>query len=211
MERRDRQMQIMTLMGNRIDQEHALINSRMTWLMTLNGFLLAIYGVAVTNSDKFASGKAFGIVVIGSSAVGAICNASAIYSHYWASRALKETEQTARWALDDKHIDEDDMKDPAYLFRLFGRDPGAVGSGGPAKSKATHPFWPLHKLMHPWNLLPIVFDVAFVLLPFVELEIKLKGSSYRVPPLMAALPLLLLLLTFVSFLHERLMERRRAG
>ena len=208
MERRDRQIQIMTIMGNRIDQEHALINSRMTWLMTLNGFLLAIYGVTVTNSDKFSSGKAFAVVVIGNSVVGAICNGSALYSHYWASRALKETEEAARWALAAERLAEDEMANPSYLFRLFGRDPGFVGTEGPKKSKPTHPLWPLHRLMHPWNFLPIIFSVAFASLPFVELDIAIKGSHYEVSALAATLPLMAVCLIVVLFVHERILEKR---
>ncbi|MGX6608587.1 hypothetical protein ACWKSP_41725 [Micromonosporaceae bacterium Da 78-11] len=200
----------MSIMANRIDQEHVLINSRMTWLMTLNGFLFAIYGVAVTNSDKFASGRAFVVVVIGSSAMGAICNASALYSHYWASRALKETEEAARWALANVHIAEDVIRNPTYLFRLFGRDPGISRTEGPKLSRPMHPFWPLHRLIHPWFFLPIICCFAFMLLPFAELDISIKGANYRLWSGVAALPLLAVFLIVVFFLHERFLEAKAA-
>lgn len=209
MNRRDRQFQIMTLLGHCMDREHSLVNSRLTWLMTLDGFLIAAFGLVVTNVDKLSDGRAFIAVVTSISILGTLCNASVLYSNYWASRAMKEADEAARWALDSSRIDADGLEHPSYLFRLFGRDPRELDVDGPQLSQPWHPVTPPQKILHPWYLLPLLFCVTFVILPFSSRSAIIHGHSYILPVVAASLPLAFLFLAILLFLGERNSERLR--
>jgi hypothetical protein len=177
--------------------------------MTLDGFLIAAFGLVVTNVDKLSDGRAFIAVVTSISILGTLCNASVLYSNYWASRAMKEADEAARWALDSSRIDADGLEHPSYLFRLFGRDPRELDVDGPQLSQPWHPVTPPQKILHPWYLLPLLFCVTFVILPFSSRSAIIHGHSYILPVVAASLPLAFLFLAILLFLGERNSERLR--
>lgn len=208
---REAQLEVLKIMGARIDQEHSLIGSRMTWLMTLNGFLFAALGLVVANSGNLTSGRAAAFLVLVVATLGTLSNASALYSHYWASRAIHETELATRWALSPAQIAASSMHPPEALFRLFGRDPKLRSVGGHRLiCSAYHPMWPLQKLVHPWFFLPLLCCGIFAILPLAMSTLSLRdGKVYDTALLVRTIPLTLLcLMTFGVVLGLTTTERR---
>ncbi len=207
MEIRDRQLQLIELLGNRIDQEHSLISSRMTWLMTQNGFLFAAFALLVANARYFYSANILATLIATICLTGAISNASAFYSHYWASRAIREADLATRWAL--PQASDNAIAFPVGLFRLAGRDPKSEEGLGPPKSTASHPIWPPQRLVHPWFLLPLTTCVVFVALPFAVSTINIaEGRPHDGSNWLAALALAGVAGLAILFATERWQEFR---
>jgi hypothetical protein len=195
-------------LGDRVDQEHSLIASRMAWLMAMNGLFFAAIGLVVSSSNGRSDGRPLALVIVGMAIVGSLSNLSALYSHYWASRAIKEAEDAARWALDPSRLDEDPIKAPVQLLRLFGRDPKPASRGGPSRSDPWHPFWPLNRLFHPWHLMPLLGCLGFSVLPLFVRRIELDDGldDYSIPWIWVSGPLITVsaftALFFVGLGHE---------
>jgi hypothetical protein len=207
MDVRERQLELVSLLSDRIDREHTLISSRMTWLMALNGFLFAAFGILVTNARYFQSADSLATLIGLVGSVGALSNASALYSHYWASRAIREADLATRWAL--TKVEEDRFTPAEALFRLAGRDPDfARMPDGLKRSRARHPVWPPWKLLHPWFLLPLIGATAFVLLSLSAGTVQTAGSSHDASNWLSAMPLLSLCPIIAIFICERVVEVR---
>jgi hypothetical protein len=210
MDVRERQLELLGLLSDRIDREHTLISSRMTWLMALNGFLFAAFGILVTNARYFQSANALATLIGLVGSVGALSNASAMYSHYWASRAILEADLATRWAL--TNVEADRITPAEALFRLAGRDPNlAQMPDGLRRSKARHPVWPPWKLLHPWFLLPLVGGIAFVVLSLSVGTVHTAGTSHDASNWLSAMPLLSLCPIVAIFAWERVVEFRGRG
>jgi hypothetical protein len=176
----------------RVNHEHDFISNRMTWLMTLNGFLVAGLAISIANSDKIPA-NSLTVILVAVSSLGAVSNASALFSNYWASRAITEMTHALHVALSSLDLKERRAQTWG-LLRLYGRDPD-----NPPMPRSS--FWiPPSKVLHPWHLLPIVFTVAYAAAPFSGLidEIVsrsgIAGSGIGIP--LALVPIALTLTTF---------------
>ncbi len=159
-----------------------------------------------TNSRFLQSASVLAALTGTIGAVGATSNASALYSHYWASRSIRDADLATRWGLE--RVKEDEIDPPEALFRLAGRDPKLPGNGRyPKLSTATHPVWPPQRLLHPWHLLPLVACAGFIAMPLSVGRLQTAGADdasvwLLVLPILALTPLVAL------FASERVLERR---
>ncbi|QIS03008.1 hypothetical protein F5X71_12410 [Nocardia brasiliensis] len=138
---------LVEVFADRIKFEHDIIGQRMSWLMTLNGFLIGGAAILSANRDRFtAPGVLTGALVIICLA-GALSNASCLFSNWWAGKAMRD----AADALADSWSDEARRR-VGPLMRLYGRDPRAFrGAERPLPSE-----W-----LHPWFLLPTLFWLLY--------------------------------------------------
>jgi hypothetical protein len=208
---RDAQLEIWKLLGSRIDQEHGLITGRMTWLMTLNGLLTAAIGVVFTAGIRTANRSTAILVVtavVALATLGAMSNWSVLYSHYWASRAIKEAELAARWALDLGRLAQPKLQRPEAMFRLFGRDPKMRQANGmDLRASPWHPIWPPNRLVHPWFFLPILGAALFPMLAITFRRLPLAGGTdYEAPWLFSAIPAMTLAAGVALFFAGRIKE-----
>lgn len=163
--------------STRIAHEHDLISQRMTWLMTVNGFLLAAYAVVISGSVGQRFPDALTAAVIGISALGSIANASCFFSNYWASRALREATQALHQMSAEGLLP---VNYQAYL-RLYGSDP--------RNPPTSFSMWrPPSTILHPWHLLPLVFLVAFVSAPYMFRHL---APTHAISAFVSSIPLIL--------------------
>jgi hypothetical protein len=197
--------EVLTVFGERVNHEHELIAHRMSWLMALNGFLVAAIGITIANSSRIPH-STLNLIVVGVSCLGAISNASCLFSNYWASRAISETAIALHTVLNAPEYRETKTRSWRSL-RLYGRDPD--------NPPLPPSFWrPPTKFLHPWHLLPIIFGLTYLLVPISGLNRTIaihrgSGQSGATDILLAILPTLL---TALIFLPPILIERtwRRA-
>lgn len=143
--------QYLVLFADRLKVEHDIINQRMTWLMTLNSFLIGGAAVLAANFDKFATKPAvLASAVIFICTVGGLSNASCFYSNCWASVAIRAT----ACALSSLLGNGPHRARALARMRLFGRDPRAFDR--PDRFQTS-------ELLHPWMLLPVIFVGIFSL------------------------------------------------
>lgn len=182
--------------ATRIAHEHELISQRMTWLMTVNGFLLAAYAVVVSGSVAQRIPSALTAAVIGISTLGSIANASCFFSNYWASRALREAAQALH------RMSTEGLLPVGYqtYLRLYGSDP--------RNPPTSFSMWrPPSKILHPWHLLPLVFLVAFVAAPFMFRHL---APTHQIPVAASSIPLILTAVLFsIPIAAEWLWRRRK--
>lgn len=168
--------------STRLAHEHELISQRMTWLMTVNGFLLAAYAVVISGSVGQRYPAALTAAVIGISTLGAIANASCFFSNYWASRALLEAAQALHRMSTEGLLP---VGYQAYL-RLYGSDP--------RNPPTSFSMWrPPSKILHPWHLLPLVFLVAFVSAPYMFRHL---APTHVMPAFDSSVPLIVTTVLF---------------
>lgn len=144
------------LFHERLRAEHDLIAHRMSWLMTLNGFLIGGAAVMVANSDRFDDSASLNGVLLMVAILGAVSNASCLFSNYWGTAAIRGAGAALLAAWDD--LDEEQKQRRIDRMRLYGRDPLAFRRPGRALT-----WW-----MHPWILLPGLFTIALALVPMVS-------------------------------------------
>ena len=165
------------LYSTRVTHEHELISQRMTWLMAVNGFLLAASAVVISGSVGQKAPSVLTASIIGISTLGALANASCFFSNYWANRALREATQALH------RMSSDGLLPSGYqeYLRLYGSDPRTPPS--------SFSIWrPPSAILHPWHLLPLVFLVAFVAAPFM---FRHPTTGYVIPTLVSVIPLTL--------------------
>lgn len=197
--------EVLAVFGERVNHEHELIAHRMSWLMALNGFLIAAIGITIANSNRIPH-SSLNLILVGVSCLGAISNASCLFSNYWASRAISETAIALHAVLNTPEYREAKTRSWRSL-RLYGRDPD--------NPPLPPSFWrPPTKILHPWHLLPIIFGITYLLVPISGLNQTIpihpgSGQSGATDILLALLPILL---TALIFLPPILIERnwRRA-
>lgn len=140
--------------------EADLTGQRMTWLMSLNGFIFAGLSLLLVNRSQIQSSSpgTFLLLVAVAADAGLVSNLSTIYSNYWADRATREADV----ALSAHVLLNSDANEYRDLFRLAGRDPEHAPSfRGTAVS-----FWsPPGNVLHSWFLLPGVFALLFAAAP----------------------------------------------
>ena len=182
--------------ATRIAHEHELISQRMTWLMTVNGFLLAAYAVLVIGSVGQRIPSALTAAVIGISTLGSIANASCFFSNYWASRALREAAQALHRMSAEGLLPVDYQ---AYL-RLYGSDP--------RNPPTSFSMWrPPSNILHPWHLLPCSFPCCFRSAP---LHVSPPRFDSFIPIFSLSIPLILTTVLFsVPIAAEWHWRRRR--
>lgn len=163
--------------STRVAHEHELISQRMTWLMTVNGFLLAAFAVVMSGSVGKKVPNILTASVIGICTLGALANASCFFSNYWASRALREAAQALH------RMSKDGLLPIGYqeYLRLYGSDPKIPPT--------SFSMWrPPSVILHPWHLLPLVFLLAFVAAPFLFRHV---AAGHVTPAFVSAIPLIL--------------------
>lgn len=145
------------LFAERIKFEHELIGQRMTWLMTLNGFLFAGVAILIANVDKFEASTVLGGASLITALVGVTSNASCYFSNEWGVRAIRGAGKVVdeHWHKEYAH-DAEERERRRLRMRLYGRDPRSFGM--PYKP-------PPSRVLHPWLLLPLTFTLLFALLP----------------------------------------------
>ncbi|PWW64687.1 hypothetical protein DFQ13_103661 [Actinokineospora spheciospongiae] len=141
--------------AERLKFEHDVIGHRMGWLMTLNSFLVGAMAVLIANSDKFRGGHSLGVCLLVIATLGALSNASCLFSNFWATVALRDASLVLveEW----NTLDGQAREVRRARMRLYGRDPRSF-----AQKKA-----PPSQVLHPWLFLPIVFSIFFAGSPFV--------------------------------------------
>ncbi|MEZ0163189.1 hypothetical protein AB2L27_00245 [Kineococcus sp. LSe6-4] len=179
---------------DRLTAEHDFISNRMTWLMALNGFLAAGSTILAANAEKFdgsftLNGGIFLIAVLG-----AMSNASCLFSNYWATVAIRGAGEALLEAWRDLSPDVKGKK--VSRMRLYGRDPLSFRRKGRALT-----WW-----MHPWLLLPGLFLVVFAVLPFMSAGISRDDRD--LPWVVQFIPLALLT-TFVVLPAVEAARKRR--
>ncbi|WP_052280483.1 hypothetical protein [Nocardia vulneris] len=138
---------LVEVFADRIKFEHDIIGHRMSWLMTLNGFLIGGAAILSANRDRFAGPAVLTGALIIICIAGALSNASCLFSNWWAGKAMRD----AADALADSWSDEGRRR-VGPLMRLYGRDPRAFrGAERPLPSE-----W-----LHPWFLLPTLFWLLY--------------------------------------------------
>lgn len=138
---------LVEVFADRIKFEHDIIGHRMSWLMTLNGFLIGGAAILSANRDRFAGPAVLTGALVIICIAGALSNASCLFSNWWAGKAMRD----AADALADSWSDEGRRR-VGPLMRLYGRDPRAFrGAERPLPSE-----W-----LHPWFLLPTLFWLLY--------------------------------------------------
>ncbi len=173
----------------------------MAWLMALNGFLVAALGVAIANFSRIPHAS-LTLIVVGVACLGAVSNASCLFSNYWGSRAISEVAIALHGVLRTPEY-RDSLGRSWRSLRLYGRDP----DNPPLPSN----FWrPPSTFLHPWHLLPIIFGIAYLLVPISGLNRIISnrphiGGSTAINVLLALLPAIL---TGLIFIPPILIEQR---
>ena len=85
---------LLAVAGERVNHEHELISHRMTWLMALNGFLVAGFAILIVNADGMPPDANLAFVVVGIGALGALANLSCFFSNFWATTSIFEVRET---------------------------------------------------------------------------------------------------------------------
>ncbi|WP_280442416.1 hypothetical protein [Nocardia brasiliensis] len=171
---------LVEVFADRIKFEHDIIGHRMSWLMTLNGFLIGGAAILSANRDRFAGPAVLTGALIIICIAGALSNASCLFSNWWAGKAMRD----AADALADSWSDEGRRR-VGPLMRLYGRDPRAFrGAERPLPSE-----W-----LHPWFLLPTLFWLLYCIAGLFATTV----SGDKVGPWQAnALPLAVTVVLFV--------------
>lgn len=161
--------EVMELYGKRLENEHALISTRTGWLLTLDAFLIATVGLSILNKGDVAPRLALGVVLV-VAVIGALSNASCLFSNYWAGRAIDEaslqvsTELRTRMAgfaapgdgagTTGDELTSEELELWLSRLRLYGRDP----RDEPERAG----FWaPPSVFLHPWYLIPTTLVLVF--------------------------------------------------
>lgn len=159
---------ILAIFGERVNHEHVLIANRMSWLMALNGFLLAALGVAIANSHNIPQAS-LTLIVIGVACLGAVSNASCLFSNYWGGRAISEA-AIALYRVLEASENRAALDFLWGTLRLYGRDPD--------NPRLPPSFWrPPSNFLHPWHLLPMIFGAAYLLVPASGINHIVSGHS----------------------------------
>lgn len=150
--------------ANRLEFEHNLIGHRMTWLMTLNGFIVSGAALLIANQDKFKDNMLqLYLLLVAIFTVGALCNASCLFSNYWANRAIREASAALQQAWTELKLSDEERDRRCHRMRLYGRDPRSF-SGNNSRLPSEN--------LHPWMLLPAVFWVAYSVVPLIYLIVE---------------------------------------
>lgn len=158
----------LALLTQALERESAVIGHRMTWLMTLNGLILAALGVLLSSHDKIVDAHDLDAatwhrLVTILAAAGLASNLATLYSNFWAERAI----QGADAAFMNVVVRGHDLTTVRSAMRLAGRDP----ANGPRQLEGSEEwlpgafFRPAAKLLHPWFSLPLLFIVGFACVP----------------------------------------------
>lgn len=117
-----------TIFAERLRFEYELIGQRMTWLMTLNSFVVGSGAVLAANSDSFDGTHVLPGAALLLGMLGILSNASCLFSNYWATRALHDSGLVL-----DRHwstLSSDERERRRTSMTLFGRDPRQVHRHG---------------------------------------------------------------------------------
>lgn len=140
--------------AERLKFEHDIISHRLTWLMTLNGFLVAAMGLISINHARV--GESYFAFFTAISILGLSSNGSVLFSSWWATRAIQDASNTVAEWWTQRKMDDEALEDRRMRMRLYGRDPRFFyGYQRPTPSE-----W-----LHPWLLLPAIFSLAFLFAP----------------------------------------------
>ena len=132
--------ELLKVFADRLQHEHLLITNRITWLMALNGFVVAGVGILVANGNSIDRSSLTQLVV-GAATIGALSNASCFFSNYWGSRAIAEAGVALDFALEEIMSSKARAQQQRHM-RLYGVDP--------IRPREPFRFWsPPSKVLHP--------------------------------------------------------------
>lgn len=187
-----------TVFAERLRFEHELIGQRMTWLMTMNSFVVGSGAVLTAGSGQFDGTHVFSALSLILACLGILSNASCLFSNYWSTRSIHESGLAldATWA-DLSVVERERLRSN---MRLFGRDPREVRERGAP---------PPSQILHPWLMLPMTFLLFFVALPYLAMAVSADDHDIAIGwcVLIEAVALLpFLVLPLVDVLHHRRRE-----
>jgi hypothetical protein len=120
---------LLTAFRETVSREQDMVSHRMTWLMTLNGFIVAgivvVLGIReLVPPDKEVTPSYVGLVVALLSIAGFFANCSTFFSNYWAERAVDGAGRVLEAELGLLETGHATLDSHARtLLRLYGRDP----------------------------------------------------------------------------------------
>ncbi|WP_143034907.1 hypothetical protein [Glycomyces sambucus] len=155
-----------SIFADRLRFEHELIGQRMTWLMTLNSFVIGGSAVLVSGARQISGDYVVCVAILLLSALGILSNASCLFSNYWGAKSIAESGRS----LDEAWVElaEDLRERRRSKMRLFGRDPRHIGEDRGS---------PPSQVLHPWILLPAIFLLFFIALPHLGLASVTGGRE----------------------------------
>lgn len=150
-----------TVFAERLRFEHELIGQRMAWLMTLNSFVVGSGAVIAAGSQQFEETYVLTGLALFLACLGILSNASCLFSNYWSTRNIHE----CGLALDRswERLPAAEREYHRSRMRLFGRDPREVHQRGAP---------PPSQILHPWLLLPTIFLLFFIALPYLATAVS---------------------------------------
>jgi len=181
-----------------VDKENNLISQRMTWLMTLNSFVIGAVAVLASSAD--ANDDAFSVAIIVATTLGSMSNFATFFSNYWAEIAIQEADIALRgWLTDDEKLHS------AALLRLYGRDP-TDQAAAPTRPTFIGKSTPLTLIIHPWFCLPALFWLTLTLGGLLA-----TADPMNAPIVWALLPSLLLsgIAALIILVESRRRRRRK--
>lgn len=157
----DSEWPLQTVFADRLRFEHELIGHRMAWLMTLNSFVIGGMAVLAASARQFDGTFVLTAAALLLGSLGILSNASCLFSNYWGTRnihlsglVLDESWAELPGAMRERHL---------VKMRLFGRDPRQMRGRGAQ---------PPSQILHPWLLLPTIFLLFFIALPYIGMVIS---------------------------------------
>jgi hypothetical protein len=174
----------------RIRFEHEVIGQRMTWLMTLNSFLLGGAAILAANAEKFADHTVAAGVILAVCVVGAGSNSSCLYSNYFSAVAIRES---ARALSVEYEVDDSTRLRLLPILRIYGRDANSFHKGSR---------FIVSEALHPWFFLPATFIAMFCIGGYF-----VSAVTRHEEPVLRWLPIAFIVVCFGPALVFRLAER----
>jgi hypothetical protein len=186
------QMSMEEAYSDQLKFQHDVLAQRVTWLMTINGFLLGSFTLVIVNQDKIGS-LTFG-ALIAVATLGAAANSSALFSNWWGTRCIRDISNVLQesWATDG--IMGQDLERRRSIMRMYGRDPASFR--GFQRNLPTE--W-----LHPWLFLPVTFALSFFFAPLAFNLVQGDDSILQsLIPFSVAIPFVALILWEIKYRRE---------
>lgn len=186
------QMSMEEAYADQLKFQHDVLAQRVTWLMTINGFLLGSFTLVVVNQEKIGS-LTFG-ALIAVATLGAAANSSALFSNWWGTRCIRDISNVLQesWATDG--LVGHDLEKRRSVMRMYGRDPASFR--GFQRNLPTE--W-----LHPWLFLPAIFALSFLFAPLALNLVQGYDSLLQsLIPFSVAMPFVVLILWEMKYRRE---------
>lgn len=173
--------------------QHDVLAQRVTWLMTINGFLVGSFTLVIVNQDKIGLATTSG-ALIAIATLGAAANGSALFSNWWGTRCIKDISNVLQESWINDGLTGLERERRRSMMRLYGRDPASFQ--GFQRNLPTE--W-----LHPWLFLPAVFTLSFLFAP-LALSVAQGGNAFgqSLIPLSVIIPFVILILWDMKYRRE---------